>query len=455
MIKNLIKEQKDFFGTQRTKDTSYRKKQLQQLLQEVIRREDDIVEALHNDFKKSEFESIITETSTIISSLKRAISEIDSWSRPQRVRPSLINFPSKARIYKEPYGNVLIIAPWNYPYQLALAPLIGAIAAGNTVVLKPSELTPHTSQIIKEIIESVFDKKYVAVVEGGIEVSQSLLAERWDYVFFTGSVHVGKIVAQAAAKFLTPVTLELGGKSPCIIDETADLKLTAKRIVWGKFINAGQTCIAPDYVLISKKSKKAFITHFKQELERAYGSDPSQSPDFPRIINEKNWERLSEMIEGKIVVGGEKDKNDLYIAPTLIDEPALDSKIMQEEIFGPILPIISYETREQVNDIIDQYEKPLSLYVFSINTTFIKSILDRFSFGGGAVNDTIMHVANHRLPFGGVGESGMGEYHGSYSFDTFTHHKSIVHRYNWLDIPLRYAPYTNKIKYLKKLLKFI
>jgi aldehyde dehydrogenase (NAD+) len=452
-IKKTIADQKEFFETQKTKDISFRKEHLILLQKEVVKREGDVVRALYKDFKKSEYEVIITEISSLISELKRTISKLDSWGRPKKVWPVLINFPSSAKIYKEPYGRTLIISPWNYPYHLALLPLIGAIAAGNTVVLKPSELTPYTSTVIREIIEAVFDKKYVTVIEGGASVSKDLLDQRWDYIFFTGSVAVGKIVARAAANFLTPVTLELGGKSPCIIDETADIQLAAKRIVWGKFINAGQTCIAPDYLLVNKKIKKKFIKYFKQELKVAYGENPENSNDFPRIINEKNWERLSKMLQGQtILAGGKTNKQKLYISPTLIDEPTLESTIMSEEIFGPLLPLISYTKEGKLNDIISHYEKPLSFYIFSTDKKFITKIMNKYSFGGGVVNDTIMHVANHNLPFGGVGESGMGSYHGKFGFDSFSHAKSVVTRYNWLDMSIRYAPYTGKLKRLRQLM---
>ena len=298
-IPELISAQKSFFTSQQTKDISFRKNSLKKLLKEIIKRENDIVKALHNDFKKSEYEAVMTETSIVISELKMAIKNIYSWSKPKRVLPSLLNFPSSAKIHKEPYGTVLIIAPWNYPYQLAFAPLVGAIAAGNTVVLKPSELTPHTSAITKEIVEAVFDQQHVAVVEGGVPIAQELLTQRWDYIFFTGSVPVGKIVAKAAAEHLTPVTLELGGKSPCIVDETANIKLAAKRLVWGKFINGGQTCIAPDYLLIHSSVKEKFVTCFKDEIFRAYGENPKASDDFPRIVNERNFDRLALMLQNE------------------------------------------------------------------------------------------------------------------------------------------------------------
>ncbi|MBP6551411.1 MAG: aldehyde dehydrogenase [Flavobacterium sp.] len=434
---------------------NFRKEILIKLLNTVIIHENEIIQALHDDFKKPAFESVLTETSQVVLELKHVIKNMKKWAKPRRVFPSLLNFPSKDYIYKEPYGKVLIIAPWNYPFQLALYPLISAVAAGNQVVVKPSELTPKTSEIIVKIIHKVFDKNHVEVVEGGIEVSQKLLSERWDYIFFTGSVAVGKIVAKAAAKNLTPVTLELGGKNPCIIDETANLKLAAKRIVWGKFVNAGQTCIAPDYILIQKNMKKHFVNFLKEEITKAYGENPEESPDFARIINAKNWQRLVDLIEPeKVVFGGESNPKDNYIAPTLVEETALESPIMQEEIFGPILPILTYKKESEIAAVISRFEKPLALYVFSENPGFQKRIIQNYSFGGGCVNDTIIHFANKRLPFGGVGHSGIGAYHGNLSFDTFSHQKSIVKKANWLDLPLRYAPYLDKMPTIRKILKW-
>lgn len=453
-IPALVQAQKNHFADQQTKNVSVRKQLLKRLLTVVLEKEKEIVDALYLDFKKSEYESVMTETSIVISELKRTIKNINYWAKPQHVTPALLNFPSSSKIYKEPYGAVLIIAPWNYPYQLALVPLIGAIAAGNTVVLKPSELTPNTSKITKEIIESVFDKNLVAVVEGGVDVSTELLAERWDYIFFTGSVQVGKIVAKAAARFLTPVTLELGGKNPCIIDKTANIKLAAKRIVWGKFINGGQTCIAPDYLLIHKSVKDNFVSCFKSEIEIAYGKNPEDSKDYPRIVNQRNFDRLASMLENEtFLVGGKTNREDNYIAPTLIDEPSLDSEVMKGEIFGPISPVISYETEKDLENIIHKYEKPLALYVFSGNKKFANKMITKYSFGGGTINDTTVHFANHHLPFGGVGESGIGSYHGKQTFDLFSHKKGVTRRYNWLDLPMRYAPYKGKLKTLKTFMK--
>ena len=434
----------------------FRKESLIKLLNEVIVHESEIIQALYDDFKKPAFEAVLTETSYVILELKDTIKNLKKWAKPKRVYPSILNFPSTDYIYKEPYGKVLIISPWNYPFQLALCPLISAVAAGNQVVVKPSELTPKTSEIISKIITKVFDKNHVSVVEGGVEVSQQLLSERWDYIFFTGSVPVGKIVAKAAAENLTPVTLELGGKSPCIIDETANLKLAAKRIVWGKFVNAGQTCIAPDYILIQKDMKSHFVKYLKEEITKAYGKNPSESPDFARIVNVKNWQRLVNMMEpDKVLFGGQSDIKDCYIAPTLVNETSLDSPVMKEEIFGPILPILTYKNETEMDGIISSFEKPLALYIFTENHAFSKQIIEKYSFGGGCINDTMVHFSNKRLPFGGVGHSGIGAYHGSLSFDTFSHKKSMVKKANWLDLPMRYAPYNGKLQTIKKLLKWL
>ena len=437
-------------------DIYYRQQSLTKLLNCVQQYEQEIINALYDDFKKPAFEALTTETSYIHAELKQTIKTIHSWAKPQLVLPSLINFPSTDYIYKEPYGKVLIISPWNYPYQLALCPLIAAVAAGNQVVLKPSELTPNTAKIIAKIINETFDKNHVECIEGGVEVTTSLLAKRWDYIFFTGSVAVGKIVAKAAAENLTPVTLELGGKNPCIIDATANLKLSAKRIVWGKFINAGQTCIAPDYILVSEKIKTAFVELLKKEITIAYGENPEISSDFPRIINEKNWKRQLALLENQtILFGGKTNSADFYIAPTLVDEPSLDSLVMKDEIFGPILPILSFKNENDLEAIISTYEKPLSLYVFTENNTFAKKIIQKYSFGGGCINDTVIHFSNKRLPFGGVGQSGMGAYHGKLSFNVFSHQKSVLKKANWIDLPLRYAPYKGKLNLIKTVLKWL
>lgn len=434
-------------------DINFRKQSLIRLLHELDNQEEKILQALYKDFKKPAFEGVLTEIGFVKSELKHTINNIHAWARPKKVLPSLLNFPSSDFIYKEPYGKVLIISPWNYPFQLALCPLIAAVAAGNQVVLKPSELTPNTSEIIREITNKIFNANHVEVVLGDHTVSQQLLTQRWDYIFFTGSVAVGKMVAKAAATFMTPVTLELGGKNPCIIDESANLKRAAKRIVWGKFVNAGQTCIAPDYLLVHSKIKTAFTTLLIDEIKKAYTENPQHSEDYCRIINTKNWERLSTMLAGEtILYGGQTDANDLYIAPTIVDEPQPESNVMVDEIFGPILPILAFETTDDLSKIISRYEKPLALYVFSTDYKLSKKIIRQFSFGGGCINDVMIHFANKRLPFGGVGHSGIGAYHGRLSFDTFSHSKALVKKANWLDIPLRYAPYKNKLNVIRKIL---
>ena len=436
-------------------DIAFRKSTLVKLLHNIVLHENDIVEALYKDFKKPAFEAVLTETSYVIGDLKATIDNIYSWSKPKKIFPSLLNFPSKDYIYTEPYGKVLIIAPWNYPFQLALCPLIAAVAAGNSVVLKPSELTPNTASIISKIIRETFDVKHVVAILGDATVANDLLKKRWDYIFFTGSVAVGKIVAKAAAENLTPITLELGGKNPCIVDETANLALAAKRIVWGKFINAGQTCIAPDYILVKSQVKSKLINFLKEEITKAYGENPELSPDFARIINKKKWTRLFEMIDTtKVVFGGFLDIENLYIAPTLIAENDSNSILMQEEIFGPLLPILTYDSYDDIDKIISKFEKPLSFYVFTENKKFAEKMIQNFSFGGGCINDTVIHFSNKRLPFGGVGHSGIGAYHGKSSFLTFSHQKGIVKKANWLDLPLRYAPYNEKLKIIKKILKW-
>lgn len=437
-------------------EIAFRKESLKKLLHNIIENEQAIIKALYDDFKKPAFESVLTETNYVISDLKETIKNIESWSKPKKVFASLLNFPSTDFIYSEPYGNVLILSPWNYPFQLALCPLIAAVAAGNKVTLKPSELTVHTSNIISKIITETFAVKDVVVITGDATIAQQLLNQRWDYIFFTGSVAVGKIVAKAAAENLTPVTLELGGKSPCIVDETANLQISARRIVWGKIINAGQTCVAPDYILVHHTIKDTFVKLLIQEIEKALGTNPEESKDYARIINLKNWQRQLSLLENQTILsGGQSNKETLYLAPTLLDEPKMDSLVMKEEIFGPILPILSYESKSDIKKIIASFEKPLSLYLFSQNKSFIDEVLQKYSFGGGCINDTVIHLVNNRLPFGGVGNSGMGAYHGKLTFDLFSHKKGIVKKGNWLDLQLRYAPYGDKLKTIQKVLKWL
>jgi aldehyde dehydrogenase (NAD+) len=455
-IPQLLETQRNYFATGQTKSIAFRKDCLVRFRESIKNHEQEIINALTADFKKPAFESVATEVSIVMMELNKAIKEIWKWQMPKKVSSSLLNFPSSDKIMYEPYGTTLIISPWNYPFQLAVGPIVGAIAAGNTVVLKPSELTPKTSELLAKIIAEVFNNSHVAVVQGDKEVAQELLAQRWDYIFFTGSVPVGKIVYKAAAEYLTPVTLELGGKSPCVVDESAKIQLAAKRIVWGKFVNAGQTCIAPDYILVHTSVKDKLLTALDIEISNAYGTDPAISPDFARIISEKNFDRLSSMLESATIFkGGNTDKDALYIAPTVLDNVTVKDKAMQDEIFGPILPVLTYENKEDISRIINAMEKPLSAYVFSEKRSFRKWFNNSFSFGGGAMNDTLVHFVNDKLPFGGVGHSGIGSYHGKKSFYTFSHAKAIVSRGTWIDVPMRYAPYKGKIGVLKKFMNWL
>ncbi len=455
MVKQLVSAQNDFFATQKTKEVVFRKQYLKKLQKEILDQEDAVCDALYADFKKPKFESLATETQLVLAELKHAIKNVKNWSEPNRVGASLLNFPSKEWIQPEPYGKVLVISPWNYPFMLTISPLIGALAAGNTAILKPSEFSPNTSKIIARIIRKVFPPEYVTVVEGGVEASTELLAEKWEYIFFTGSTRVGKIVYKKAAEHLTPVTLELSGKNPCIVDETASIPLAAKRIAWGKLINAGQTCIAPDYILVHKSVKKGLVDGLKDNINQFYGENIEASNDFARITTSKHYEELKAMLKGQnLLFGGDYNDEDQYLEPTLVDEPQEDSTIMEGEVFGPILPIISYEDESELDEYISRFPNSLAFYVFSNNKKFQKRMMSQYSFGGGTINDVVVHISNKDLPFGGVGQSGIGGYHGKYSFDLFSHHKSIVKRGTWLDVPLRYAPYNissnliRKIKYL-------
>ena len=451
MNSELLQRQQHYFDEGKTKSVHFRKKALQRLQKAIVAYEDAICDALYQDFKKPKFEGLATETQFVLAELKHTIKNMTFWSQPKKVRSSWSNFPSKDYIHYEPYGQVLVIAPWNYPFMLALTPAIGAIAAGNTAVIKPSELTPNTSSILSKIIAEVFDAAHVDVVEGGVETAQKLLALKWDYIFFTGSTRVGKIVYQSAAEKLTPVTLELGGKNPCIVDETSDIKLAAKRIAWGKFINAGQTCLATDYILAHHSIKDNLLEALQNVLEESYGSDAQQSPDYARIITKDHYERLKNLLKGQsITYGGGHDAADNFIAPTLIDNPSLDSPIMDGEIFGPLLPIISYHDESTIEQYLSKYGKPLALYVFSNRKTFKRKCIEGYSFGGGAINDTVIQITNKNLPFGGVGASGIGAYHGRHSFELFSHRKSIIKKGNWLDIPFRYAPYNLAERWVKK-----
>lgn len=450
----LLEKQKTYFRSGATKSVEFRIHQLETLKKLLNEHEEELFAAVYEDFKKPELETYATELGILHNEIGYAIKHVKTWAEPSRVKGMWVNFPSSNYVIAEPYGAALIIAPWNYPIQLALLPLVGAIAAGNTAVVKPSEITPHTSAALHRLISKWFKEEFIAVVEGGAETNQALLAEDFDHIFFTGSNRVGKIVMEAAAKKLTPVTLELGGKSPCIVDDSADLETSAKRIAWGKFLNAGQTCVAPDYLLVRSAVKDEFLEYLKEAIHSFYGVNAKLSPDYARIVNEDHFERLSSYLsEGEIFFGGKTDSEERYIEPTIMTNIKNNASVMEDEIFGPILPVISIEDVGEAIDIINSKPKPLALYVFTTEQETEDRVLENCSFGSGAINDVVAHLGNHHLPFGGVGKSGMGAYHGKQSFDTFSHHKGIMKKPLWLDIPFRYAPYNGKLKWIKKILK--
>ncbi len=447
-IPNLVQAQREFFRTGQSKSLDFRLEQLATLKRYILEYQADILAAVKADLGRSEFEGYFEISS--LSEINLAIKQLKSWAKPQSVKTPIEQFPSTAYIQPEPLGVALIIAPWNYPFQLTISPLVGAIAAGNCAIVKPSELAPHTSAVIAKIIRQAFEPNYVAVIEGGIEVNQQLLAEKFDHIFFTGGTAIGRIVMAAAAKHLTPVTLELGGKSPCIVDADVNLEVAAKRIAWGKFLNAGQTCIAPDYVLADRRIKSELIDLIQQHLQTFYGDNPIQSPDFCRIISPRHFDRLASFLDnGTVAVGGQTDAAARYIAPTVLDNITWDDAVMQDEIFGPILPVLAYDQLDQAIAQVNDRPKPLALYFFSNDTAKQDRVLAATSSGGACMNDTVMQIALAALPFGGVGESGMGAYHGKASFDRFSHYKSVLRRGLWLDLAWRYAPYT--LKQLKQI----
>lgn len=452
-MKEIIENQRTFFNTLATKDIQFRRKQLKTLHKALKDNEQLLQEAIYKDFKKSEFDSYTTELALLYKDIREARKMIFKWARKERVSTGIINFPASSYIVPEPLGVCLVIGAWNYPYQLSFAPVIAAIAAGNTVVLKPSELPKHTSAAMAKIVEENFDPAFFTVIEGGVEETQELLSQQFDKIFFTGSTKVGKIVYKAAAENLTPVTLEMGGKSPAIITESCNLKTTVKRVVWGKLLNAGQTCIAPDYVLVHKSIEGKFIEQLKSEITSQDFS--FEKDNYVQIINDSNFERLKRMlIPEKIVFGGETDSENRYIQPTLMTGVSLEDEVMQEEIFGPILPIITYETLDQAIRVVKKFPKPLACYVFTQKKSEKKRIQNEISFGGGAINETVMHITNPNLPFGGVGPSGIGNYHSEAGFKAFTHYKSIMDKPTWFDPFVRYSPHTSfRYKLMRWLMK--
>lgn len=458
MFSKLTEAQKQFFETGRTRDLAFRICQLQLLADAMRKNETVLEEALKKDLGKSAFESYATEIGFVLADIRYTIQNLQKWSAPKRVRTPLYLFPGKSKIQKEPYGSVLILGPYNYPVQLLAEPLIGAIAAGNCAVLKPSELTPHVSKAMYQIVHSTFKEEYIACVEGGVEVNQELLSQKFDYIFFTGSERVGRIVMKAAAENLTPVTLELGGKSPVIIEKTANIKEAARRIAWGKLMNAGQTCVALDYVLVDESRKQQFLTEMKTAFSHLYGKEIKKNPHFGRIVNERHMERLQKILEQDakyLFCGGEADALQRYIEPAILDlGKDQNAASMQEELFGPILPVLSYHKLEDAVRFVNKRAKPLALYLFTKKRSAERFVLERVSSGGVCVNDTISHLINPDLPFGGVGASGMGQYHGKYSFDTFTHEKSVFYKPADWNLPVCYPPFTKgKMNLVKFFLK--
>ena len=454
-ISKIVNQQKSFFNSNSTKEVNLRIETLKKLKLILKENEDKLYTAIYDDFKKSKFETYLTELSLIYNELNDAIRNLKKWSKQKRVRTNLANFPAKSYIIPEPLGTILVISAWNYPYQIALIPAISAIAAGNTVVIKPSEIPNNTSKVLAQLINANFNENHLTVIEGDVATTTELLQQKWDKIFFTGSTPVGKIIYKAAAENLTPVTLELGGKSPTFVLADCNIKITAKRIVWAKFLNAGQTCIAPDYLLVEKRVETKLLEALKKEIEDFYPHSKNINENYVQIVNERNFNRLAQLIPtDKIYHGGEVNPENRSIAPTLLRNIGFEDHIMQDEIFGPILPIIAFENLEDVIKKVKEKEKPLSLYIYSINKKVIKKILHEISFGGGAINESLVQMSNPNLPFGGVGASGIGNYHSKTGFDTFTHYKSILHKTSWLEPNIKFTPFTElKSKILKFLLE--
>ncbi|MBS6397249.1 MAG: aldehyde dehydrogenase [Clostridiales bacterium] len=438
----IVRKQREFFASGKTLEVSYRTEALGLLEKGILKYEQELCEALYKDLGKSRTEAYMCEVGLALSELRYIRKHVRSWSRDRRVPSPLAQFPAKSFTIQEPYGTVLVMSPWNYPVLLTLEPLIGALAAGNCCVVKPSAYSPAVSRVLEKLLGECFPEMYVAVVRGGRQENQSLLNQRFDYIFFTGSVNVGKLVMEKAAAHLTPVTLELGGKSPCIINHTADLKLAARRLVFGKYLNCGQTCVAPDYVLAEQSVKEQLVGYVKQEIVRMYGEDPLANPAYGRMISRKHFERVLGLIDPKrLIYGGQSDEESLKIAPTILDGVTETDAVMQEEIFGPLMPILEVASMDEAYAFVRSRPQPLALYIFTGDKRTEQRFLREVPFGGGCVNDTIIHLATSRMGFGGVGSSGMGSYHGRKSFETFSHEKSIVKKSTWLDLPMRYQPF--------------
>lgn len=455
-VELMIEEQRNFYYTGVTRQASFRKEQLANLKQAIVEHEQEVLEALYKDLRKSEYEAYATEIGFVLNSIGYMTNNMEGWMKPENVKTPIYLQPAKSVVMREPYGSVLIIGPFNYPFQLIMEPLIGAIVGGNCAIVKPSETTPNVAKVTRKIIEKAFPPYFVRVVEGEKEEVTALIHASFDYIFFTGSVKVGKVIMKAASGRLTPVTLELGGKSPVIVDHTANLDLAVKRIAWGKFMNTGQTCVAPDYLCIQESVKDEFMEKLIKTVKSFYGKDAQKSPDYGRIVNTAHFDRLAEIIEresSQIIYGGNTDRSDLYIEPVILDGITWESPVMEDEIFGPILPIITYKDLPLLLRQIRKLSKPLSAYIFSETERAIEFFLENLPFGGGCINDTVSHVGSAHLPFGGIGPSGVNSYHGKTSFETFTHSKSILKKSSKFSSNLLYPPYKNKVKLVKTILK--
>ncbi|WP_160712446.1 aldehyde dehydrogenase [Chitinophaga solisilvae] len=451
----LYQSQHDYFDSGATLSYAFRKAQLKRLRKAIVQYEARILEALHQDLHKHVLEAYSSEVAFLYEEIDFMLANLKQWMEPEVVTSPFVTYPSSSRIYRVPLGLTLIIAPWNYPFMLQISPLIGAMAGGNCAILKPSELAPHTAAVIAALVKETFDPQYIAVVEGdGAAVIPALMAFRFDHVFFTGSIPVGKKIMEMAVPHLTPVTLELGGKSPCVVDEKVNITVAAKRIVWGKFWNAGQTCVAPDYLLVHHRVKEELVVALKAAIVEFFGEDPAGSGDYARMINAKRFDTVVAYLkEGHVIHGGQSDRNQLYIAPTLLDDVEFDDPVMQEEIFGPVLPILTFKDLPQAIQTIKRHPYPLALYVFTKSGKTEKALIEQVRFGGGCVNNALVHLTNPELPFGGAGFSGMGQYHGRYSFETFTHPKGMLKTGTWLDVPVKYPPFKNKMKMVKLIMK--
>lgn len=459
-ISELVQKQREYFQSGRTRDVDFRIKQMRTLKTAILDNEAAILDACASDMHKPTLEAYTSEWGMVLNEIDHAVRNLRSWAKPKKAKTPFLNtrlfglaqhFLASSYVYSEPYGVVLVIGPWNYPFQLTLSPLVGAMAAGNCTILKPSEIAPHASMVISKMIGDIFDPGFVCVVEGDAGIAQKLLSEKLDHIFFTGGTKIGALVMQAAAKQLTPVTLELGGKNPCIVDRDVHVERTARRIVWAKYFNAGQTCMTTDYLLVDRAIKKELLEGIKATIKEFYGDDPSKSRDYARIVNAHHFARLCCLLkEGEIIVGGDADPAQRYIAPTVIDHVLPEHEIMKEEIFGPILAVIEYETLDDAISFVNERPKPLALFIFSRDKKKQERVLRETSSGGGCVNETFVHEINFDLPFGGVGASGIGKYHGKYSFDTFSNKKGILKKSFLLDLTLRYPPYSDKFRRIKR-----